>query len=434
MNCGGSCNQQINFRGISPETQAKTDRHPCYSFGAHHKYARMHLPVAPKCNISCNYCNRKFDCVNESRPGVTSEILSPSMAEQKFLQVREKVENLSVIGIAGPGDALANWEETRKSIEMIKRNDPEVVFCLSTNGLMLPDYAEDIVNLGVNHVTVTLNTLNPSIGARIYKSVVYRGVSYKGIEGAEILLKNQLWGIRYLAEHGVAVKVNIVMINGLNDEHIPQVVKKVKQLGAFIANIMPLIPAKGSVFENYPQTSTKDLNRMRDICQADLQQMRHCQQCRADAIGLLGNDRSREFSFMPAGCKQDSNPLITGKPVKKYRIAVTTKHELMVDEHFGYASEFCIYHGDGLTFQLVERRKVEKYCLGVEQCDEAENRRDKVVTALMDCDAVVSLRIGYHAKKRLADSGINSFETCNTIENALNEVIKILKDKNRVIA
>ena len=55
----------------------KTQKHPCYSFDAHQKFARMHLPVAPYCNISCNYCNRKFDCVNESRPGVTSEILTP---------------------------------------------------------------------------------------------------------------------------------------------------------------------------------------------------------------------------------------------------------------------------------------------------------------------------------------------------------------------
>ena len=94
-------------------------KHPCYNADAHTKYARMHLPVAPACNISCNYCNRKFDCVNESRPGVTSELLTPDMASQKFSWVKENIENLSVVGIAGPGDALANWDVTRKSIELI---------------------------------------------------------------------------------------------------------------------------------------------------------------------------------------------------------------------------------------------------------------------------------------------------------------------------
>ena len=55
---------------------AMLDSHPCYNEGAHRRYARMHLPVAPKCNIQCNYCNRRYDCCNESRPGVTSEVLS----------------------------------------------------------------------------------------------------------------------------------------------------------------------------------------------------------------------------------------------------------------------------------------------------------------------------------------------------------------------
>lgn len=280
---------------MRPALLEKTNRHPCYSFEAHHKYARMHLPVAPLCNIGCNYCNRKYDCLHESRPGVTSGILTPEAARQKYIRVKEKIENLSVAGIAGPGDALANWENTRKTIELIKQCDPEVIFCLSTNGLMLPGYAREIVDLGVNHVTVTVNCLDPGIGQRIYRFVKYNGRRYEGAYGAKLLINNQLAGIECLARLGVMVKVNIVMINGVNDRHIPDVVKKVKELGAFITNIMPLIPAPGSVFEDFPRTGPKDLSKMRNICRADLQQMYHCKQCRADAIGLLGDDRSSEF-------------------------------------------------------------------------------------------------------------------------------------------
>jgi len=39
----------------------------------------------------------------------------------------------------------------------------------------------------------------------------------------------------------------------------------------------------------------KDVNEMRNSCELDVMQMRHCKQCRADAIGLLGEDRSQEF-------------------------------------------------------------------------------------------------------------------------------------------
>ncbi len=276
-------------------TPDKNDRHPCFSFKASHKHARMHLPVAPNCNISCNYCNRKFDCLHESRPGVTSEILSPETALQKYKIVKDKLQNISVIGIAGPGDALANWEKTRRTVALIKQFDPDVLSCLSTNGLMLPDYRREIVDLGIRHVTVTVNCLCPEIGEQIYRFVNYKEKKYKGARGVRILIENQLSGIEYLAAAGVAVKVNMVMIKGINDNHIPEIVKKVRDLGAFITNIMPLIPAPGSPFENLPQTCMKELNEMRNTCQADLRQMYHCKQCRADAIGLLGNDRSLEL-------------------------------------------------------------------------------------------------------------------------------------------
>ena len=56
------------------------NNHPCFSKDAHKKYGRVHLPVAPRCNIQCNFCNRKYDCMNESRPGVTSAVLTPQQA------------------------------------------------------------------------------------------------------------------------------------------------------------------------------------------------------------------------------------------------------------------------------------------------------------------------------------------------------------------
>ncbi len=96
---------------LSNEEKSRT--HPCYNKNAH-QYARMHVPVAPKCNISCNYCSRKYDCPNESRPGVTSEVLSPEEALNKYIEVKKKISELKVLGIAGPGDALANLKRQKE--------------------------------------------------------------------------------------------------------------------------------------------------------------------------------------------------------------------------------------------------------------------------------------------------------------------------------
>ncbi|WP_425058782.1 FeMo cofactor biosynthesis protein NifB [Sporomusa carbonis] len=411
-----------------PHIAEKTQKHPCYSAEAHQTYARMHLPVAPVCNIQCNYCNRKFDCVHESRPGVTSEILSPDAARHKFLWVKEKIDKLSVVGIAGPGDALANWQETKATIRLIQEIQPDIIFCLSTNGLLLPEYAQGIVDLGIHHVTVTCNAVNPEIGAKLYQHVNYNGQRLTGTEAARVLLENQLHGIEYLTNRGVMVKVNIVMVKDINDRHIPEVVKKVKELGVFITNIMPLIPAPGSNFEYWPQTSMKDINAMRDICQIDIQQMRHCKQCRADAVGLLGQDRSQEFRM--CNLQQQKQAPIAAKPDKTpVKIAVATKYGKLVDLHFGHASEFQIYQGSGDEFTLLETRRVAKYCAGMPDCDTEESRREGIIDALRDCNAVLSMRIGYHAKERLRKKGIYSVESCDSVENGLHYAVEKLRKK-----
>ncbi|TCT15302.1 nitrogenase cofactor biosynthesis protein NifB [Natranaerovirga pectinivora] len=272
---------------LSMELINKTKTHPCYSPNAH-DYARMHIPVAPKCNVKCHYCNRKFDCQNESRPGVTSNIMTPEEALKHYVNMKEKVDKLTVVGIAGPGDALANFEESKKSIELIKEYDKDVTFCLSTNGVSLPDYMEEIVRLGISHVTITINAVKPEIASKIYKYVIYRSQRYEGIEAGRIVVENQLKGLKFLAENNVLVKVNIVYIKGINNEHIEEIVQTTKALGACMTNIMPLIPVEGTVFENKPVVSQEELLKVRKKCEKHLKQMYHCKQCRADAVGKLG--------------------------------------------------------------------------------------------------------------------------------------------------
>ena len=331
-------------RGTAPvppvELAGLTARHPCYSAEAAHQYARMHLPVAPACNISCNYCNRKFDCVHESRPGVTSEILTPEQSLAKFIRVRGELPQLTVAGIAGPGDALANWPVVRRTIRLIGERAPETIFCLSTNGLLLPHCGPELIALGIKHVTVTVNCLDPALGARIYDHANYEGYYFTGERAAAILIANQTAGIRYLAERGVLVKVNMVMIDGLNAGHLAEVAREVKRLGAFMANIMPLIPAPGSAFENLPQTSMQDVQTLRRNCQADIAQMGHCRQCRADAVGLLAEDLSYRYRTAETAAAPSREPA----PVLKtaYRVAVTSRYRQLVDLHYGHAEEFQI--------------------------------------------------------------------------------------------
>ncbi len=393
--CGTGCNDSSPSVEIDEKTKERIAKHPCYSEEAHHHYARMHVAVAPACNIQCNYCNRKYDCANESRPGVVSELLSPEEAAQKVLVVAGKIPQMTVLGIAGPGDPLANPDKTFKTFELINSQAPDIKLCLSTNGLMLPDYVDRIKELNVDHVTITINMVDPEIGAKIYPWVHYKRKRYRGIEAARILHERQMEGLELLREADILCKVNSVLIPGVNDHHLPEVNKAIRERGAFIHNIMPLIsaPEHGTHFGLNGQRgpTSKELKEVQDKCSGNMKMMRHCRQCRADAVGLLGEDRSQEFTkekFMEMapeynleqrqevhqGIEQTREQLEAAKKGletfdleltgEKMLLAVATKGGGIVNQHFGHAKEFQIYEVDGRKVEFIAHRKVDHFCQG----------------------------------------------------------------------
>lgn len=287
--------------GIDPATYEKIKDHPCFSRDAHRNYARLHLAVAPACNIQCNYCNRKYDCANESRPGVASHRLTPDQALRKTMAVASEVPQLSVVGIAGPGDACYDWDKTKATLIPIAREIPDIKLCVSTNGLALPDRVEELVDMNVGHVTITVNMVDPNIGTKIYPWIFYQGRHYNGIEAAKILHERQMLGLEMLTERGILTKVNSVVIPGVNDEHLIEVNKWVKDRGALVHNIMPLISkaSHGTFYGLNGQRSAApfELTALRDRLEGTTEVMRHCRHCRSDAIGLLSYDRAREFTL-----------------------------------------------------------------------------------------------------------------------------------------
>lgn len=281
-----------------PETLRRINEHPCYSPEARHSFGRCHVAVAPKCNIQCNYCVRDFDCVNESRPGVASEVLQPGAALERIDEVVSKMKHIKVVGIAGPGDPLAN-PETFETLRLVHEKYPETILCISTNGLLLPDKIDELEKYGIRNITVTLNAIDPSIGEKIYSFVEYEGKKYKGLEGAELLLEKQLAGISEAVKRRMLVKINTVYIPGVNDSHIPEIAKKVGSMGVFNFNIIPIIPQYK--FKDVTPPTPAEKAAMHERCAPFVRQMRHCQRCRADAVGMLGKDVQNEFGCCGKG-------------------------------------------------------------------------------------------------------------------------------------
>ena len=62
-----------------------TQAHPCFNEKIHDKVGRIHIPIAPSCNIQCGFCTRKLDD-KENRPGVASCVMT---VDQAIEHIRE---------------------------------------------------------------------------------------------------------------------------------------------------------------------------------------------------------------------------------------------------------------------------------------------------------------------------------------------------------
>ena len=441
-----SCGSSGGPDDMPAEIWEKVKDHPCYSEEAHHHFARMHVAVAPACNIQCNYCNRKYDCSNESRPGVVSQKLTPEQAVKKVLAVASEIPQMTVLGIAGPGDSLANPKKTFDTMSMLHATAPDIKLCISTNGLALPDLVDEICKYNIDHVTITINMVDPEIGAKIYPWIFYNHKRYTGVEAARILHERQMLGLEMLTARGVLTKSNSVLIPGVNDEHLIEVNREVKKRGAFLHNIMPLIsePEHGTVFGLTGQRgpTAQELKAVQDACMGGANLMRHCRQCRADAVGLLGEDRSEEFTLdkieemdivydidkrrayqaqveverqaqhqakVDALAAALDRQMATAQvdPAMKVLVAVATEGHGRVNLHFGHATEFQIFEVSATQALFVGHRRVDLYCQGGYGEDE---QLPSIVNAINDCHAVLVSKIGACPRDELKAAGIEPID------------------------
>lgn len=440
----GSSNDQLSH--LPDEIREKVHNHPCYSEEAHHYFARMHVAVAPACNIQCHYCNRKYDCANESRPGVVSELLTPDQAVKKTKAVAANIPQMTVLGIAGPGDPLANPERTFETFRRLSAEAPDIKLCVSTNGLALPDCVDELAQHNIDHVTITINCVDPEIGAKIYPWIYWNNRRIRGKKAAKILIQQQQKGLEMLVERGILVKVNSVMIPGVNDEHLKEVSRIVKQKGAFLHNVMPLIAEAehGTFYGIMGQRgpSNEELMELQDECAGDMNMMRHCRQCRADAVGLLGEDRGEEFTLDKietmeidyeaamrkralvhqgiaeelaekekkraalAAVKVPTGPQVDNTHFRPVLMAVATAGGGLINQHFGHATEFLVYEASSEGVRFIGHRKVDQYCIGNDTCGEKESALAGSIRALSGCEVVLCSKIGFEPWGLLEEAGI----------------------------
>ncbi len=387
--------------------------HPCFNIDARHRHGRVHLPIAPDCNVQCNFCKRIYDCANESRPGVTTAILSPRQSLDYLQRVLAKDNRISVVGIAGPGDPFATPSLTLETLGLVHEAYPEMLLCVASNGLGVPPHAEALAKLQVSHVTLTVNAVDPRIGAKVYAWIRDGKKVYRGIPAAELIWDRQAEAIRMLKQHDVVVKINTIIIPGVNDDHVVEVARRVAGLGADIANCVPLYPVAGTPFGELETPAADRVAAIRaDVAQL-LPIMSHCTRCRADAVGLLGEAKRPEMEL--ALLQAAGGPLNPGED-RPY-IAVASLEGVLVNQHLGEAEQLNIYTKDESGFRLIEQRRTPPAGSG-------SQRWADLADALSDCRAVLVASAGQAPREALVSRGIKLVMMEGLIDEGLDAVFR----------
>ncbi|MDX2187479.1 MAG: radical SAM protein [Opitutaceae bacterium] len=400
---------------LSPATVARDfSKHPCFNKDSHHTHGRIHLPVAPRCNLQCNFCNRKFDCMNESRPGVTSAVLKPDQAADYLDAMLEKVPNLAVMGIAGPGDPFANAVETMATLAEVRKRHKDMILCLATNGLGIGPHIENLAALEVSHVTLTVNAVDPEVGARVYAWIRDGRRPLRGIPAAQLLLDRQLEAIVRLKAAGIVVKINSIIIPGINDLHIEDIAVKMGSLGVDLMNCMAFLPVAGAEFEDIPPPDGALVAGTRLKAGRHLPQMTHCARCRADAVGLIHQPNTDDHMATLAKYARPSRESLESRPC----IAVASQEGMLVNQHLGEAARFLVFRQDTTTpsgFKFVEMRKAPEPGAGL-------TRWSEMADLLHDCRAVLVSAAGPQPRRALEERGMRIVEMEGLIEEGLSAV------------
>ena len=341
-------------------------------------------------------------------------MLKPSQAMIYLDYVLEKIQNISVVGIAGPGDPFANPDETMETLQLVKSQYPEMILCLATNGFGIGPYIDELAQMNVSHVTVTLNAVDPEIGSQLYAFVRHGKRTLGPRPGFEVLLEKQLEAITRLKEKNITTKVNTIIIPGINDTHIETIAERMAALKVDILNCIPFYPNKGCNFAKVAEPAKTLVADIRKKAEKYIPQMYHCKRCRADAVGILGESNGQRINEKLQECAQ--MPEVYGD--QQPYVAVASLDGRLVNQKLGKAKELFIYgrksNGD---IYLVETRKTPEPGKGMQRWEDLSD-------LLNDCRALMVAGLGDNPRRLLSKKKIDVLELDGSIQEAAEAVFE----------
>lgn len=198
----------------------------------------LRLSVTDLCNLRCKYCMPKAGVCKKRHEDMLTE---DEMVTAVTAAARLGIRKLRITG----GEPLV-----KKNILSICRRTSAVPgieeVCVTTNGVLLKDFAADLKKSGVKRLNISLDTLDGEKFRRITRGGDLQAV-LSGIETA-------------LAAGFRRIKINAVLMGGFNDDEISQLagLTMKQSVDVRFIELMPMVDAGCKDFDYLPASVVLD--------------------------------------------------------------------------------------------------------------------------------------------------------------------------------
>ncbi|MBA9085602.1 cyclic pyranopterin phosphate synthase [Fontibacillus solani] len=173
----------------------------------------LRISVTDRCNFRCTYCMPK-ELFGDDYPFMPKHEL---LTFEEMSRVARLFASLGVKKIRLTGGEPLLRRDLPELLEKLLRIDGIEDMGLTTNGLLLKQYAQSLFDKGLRRVNVSLDALDPEL---------FGHMNGRGIQ-PEVILDN----IDFAHRLGFKVKVNMVVQKGMNDHEILPMAKYFKDKG-----------------------------------------------------------------------------------------------------------------------------------------------------------------------------------------------------------
>ncbi len=304
-------------------------------------------------------------------------------------------------------------DRTLETLRLVRAAYPHIALCVTTNGLGVASHAAALADLGVNHVTLLMDAVDPELVDTLYAWIRPGTRTLRPGEGAALLVDEQAVALAALTGAGIEVAVCVTVYPGINDAHVGDIAAAAKALGASGIYVLPFVPA-GDAAGPVPAADAATMDAARQAAAIHLPVL--------DASARDGLPVARRTGM---GCGEPVAVTSgSGLPVPggdRPYVAVASSDGFDVDEHLGHARQFLVYGPTGVPPGNSPDNLMDGPVglLGVRPAPPAgsgDARWEALAAVLSDCAYLLVSSAGQRPVDCLAARGLRVIQTEDNIE------------------